>query len=545
MSSTDTLVLIAGGSLVGLSTAVFLAHHGIAATLVERHPGTSIHPRAVGYYPRTCELLHQVGLEEAAAHAASGFQSHRIRAAVESLSGEVFSSREELAGEESLGDLTPSRLLLLPQDRLEPLLRARAEELGAHLLFGTELLSFEEDPGGVTAVLGGTDGTTRTVRAGYLVACDGPRSTVREALKVPRHGRGVLSRHVSIAFHADLRAVLKDRRYSVVHVKNPQVTGILVHDDTLTGGTLIVGLDAASPQHEENLDAFTDERCADLVRAALGTPEAEVTVRSRFPWDMAEQIAEGFVHGRVLLAGDAAHVLPPTGGYGANTGIADAHNLAWKLALVIEGAAGTGLVDTYDAERGPVAAYTAQQASLQLAVRSNAATPEQRAELADELTVTMGQAYRSAAVVPEPGDEPQPVPRDPRVLRGAAGTRAPYAVFDRRGRRGPLSTLDLFGEGFVLLAGERGASWTAAATAAACTLAVDVASWRVVPDGEAGEGTLCDPSGRWADRYAVGPEGAVLVRPDGYVAWRSAGAEPAGDEAGALTRTLRGVLART
>lgn len=149
--STDAPVLIVGGSLVGLSTALFLAHHGVRCTLVERHPGTSVHPRAVGYYPRTAELLRQAGVEDAALKEAAGFETHRTRAGVTSLAGEVLFSKEELAGDDELGDLTPSRLLLLPQDRLEPLLRERAEQLGADLRFGTELLSFAEDPEGVTA----------------------------------------------------------------------------------------------------------------------------------------------------------------------------------------------------------------------------------------------------------------------------------------------------------------------------------------------------------------------------------------------------------
>ncbi|MFF8943902.1 FAD-dependent oxidoreductase [Streptomyces sp. NPDC014864] len=540
MSSSDAPVLIVGGSLVGLSAAVFLAHHGVRCTLVERHPGTSIHPRAVGYYPRTAELLRQAGVEDAALREAAGFEAHRTRAGVTSLAGEVLFSKEELEGGDELGDLTPSRLLLLPQDRLEPLLRDRAVELGADLRFGTELLSFAEDPDGVTAVLADGDGDTRTFRSDYLVACDGPRSTVREALKVPRRGRGVLSRHVSIAFGADLRPVLGDRRYSVVHVKNPDVMGILVHDDTLTGGTLIVGY---RPEDGESLDDFTDARCAELVAAAVGSPEVEVTIRSRFPWDMAEQVAEEFVHGRVLLAGDAAHVVPPTGGYGANTGIADAHNLAWKLALVVDGVAGADLLRTYDAERRPVAAYTAEQGSLQLAVRSGSATPEQQAATADALTVTMGQAYRSTAVVPEPGAEALPAPADPRTLRGRAGTRAPYVVLARDGA--PVPTLDLFGSGFVLLAGERGGEWLTAAAAAAAALGLKLTARRVVPGSGGGSGTLADPDGQWAERYGgLAPEGAVLVRPDGVVAWRSPGADPAGEEAAVLTAVLRTVLAR-
>ncbi|WP_030420265.1 MULTISPECIES: FAD-dependent oxidoreductase [unclassified Streptomyces] len=537
--SPSAPVLIVGGSLVGLSTALFLARHGVRCTLVERHPGTSIHPRAVGYYPRTGELLRQAGVEDAAVREAAGFATHRTRAGVTSLAGEVLFSKEELEGDDDLGDLTPSRLLLLPQDRLEPLLRYRAAELGADLRFGTELSSFVEDPEGVTAVLGDDNGA-RTFRSSYLVACDGPRSTVREALKVPRQGRGVLSRHVSIAFGADLRPVLGERRYSVIHVKNDQVTGILVHDDTLTGGTLIVEY---RPEDGESLEDFTEGRCAELVRAAVGAPAAEVTIRSRFPWDMAEQVAEGFVHGRVLLAGDAAHVVPPTGGYGANTGIADAHNLAWKLALVVGGVAGPGLVDTYDTERRPVAGYTAEQGALQLALRSGTATPEQRAAVADAVTVTSGQAYRSAAVVGEPGGAHLPVASDPRALRGVPGTRAPYATLSRGGE--PVSTLDLFGRDFVLLTGERGGEWISAAVSASAELGLRLVARRVVPGAGGGAGTLTDPDGTFSERYGgLRPEGAVLVRPDGVVAWRSPGADPRGEETGVLTAVLRSVLAR-
>ncbi|MFD4791491.1 FAD-dependent oxidoreductase [Streptomyces sp. NPDC058459] len=536
MSTSSTRVLIAGGSLVGLSTAMFLARHNVPCVLVERHPGTSIHPRAVGYYPRTAELLRTAGVEEAAKTAAAGFEKHRTRAGVVSLAGEVLFSKEELEGGDELLDLTPAKLLLLPQDRLEPLLRARAAELGADLRFGTELVSFTQDDDGVTAVTRDSDGVESTVRADYLVAADGPRSTVRETLGIRREGRGVLSRHVSIAFGADFAAVLGERRYSVVHVKNDTVTGILVHDDTLTEGTLIVGYD---PDRGESLEDFTDARCAELVRAAIGSDTVEVTVRSRFPWDMAELVAERFVAGRVLLAGDAAHQIPPTGGYGANTGMADAFNLAWKLALVLDGTAGAGLVDTYQQERHPVGLYTARQGSLQLALRSGTATEEQRAATDDAMTVTMGQAYPAGAFVAEEDAGALPLTSDPRTLSAQPGTRAPYVVLERDGA--PLATLDLFGAGFVLLTGADGRSWTEAARAARAELGVALDVHSVTADGSDG---LADPDGRWADAYGTSAGGAVLVRPDGVVAWRSRGAVAADGQVSALTSALRRVLAR-
>ncbi|MFI0411622.1 FAD-dependent monooxygenase [Actinomadura sp. 3N508] len=545
MDTIETRVLVVGGSLVGLSTAVFLAQHGIRCTLVERHPSTSIHPRAVGYYPRTVELLRQVGLEDVAKKEAAGYETHRTRAGVESLAGEPLFSREELDGDSDLGDLTPARLLMLTQDRLEPLLRARAEERGADLRFGTELLAFAQDDDGVTAVVRDDDGV-RLVRADYLVGCDGPRSLIRKTVGVPCEGQGVISRHLSIAFHADLHEVLGERRYSVVHVKNAEVMGILVHDDTLTGGVLIVGYD---PVNGESVDDFTDERCAALVRAAIGRDDIQVTIRSRWPWDMAEQVATRFAVGRVLLAGDAAHVIPPTGAYGANTGIADAHNLAWKLALVLSGTAGDGLLATYEEERHPVGSFAARQGALTLASRSGKATGKQQEETADALTVTMGLPYRSAAVVPDGKADRLPQAYDPRALHGEPGTRAPHVWLEHGGE--PICTLDLFGREFVLLAGEQASAWTQAARDAAERLDVPLTARLIMPHssqaaGDAtGEETLADPSGGWHEAYGLEPQGALLVRPDGVVAWRSIGAGQAGEETATLIDVLETVLARS
>ncbi|MCD9880914.1 FAD-dependent monooxygenase, partial [Streptomyces guryensis] len=265
----------------------------------------------------------------------------------------------------------------------------------------------------------------------------------------------------------------------------------------------------------------------------------EVTVRSRFPWDMAELVAERFAEGRVLLAGDAAHQIPPTGGYGANTGIADAFNLAWKLALVLDGTAGADLLGTYEQERRPVGLYTAQQGSLQLALRSGTATEEQLAATDDAMTVTMGQAYPAGAFVAEEEAGAPALTSDPRTLSGRPGTRAPYVVLGRDGA--PLATLDLFGSRFVLLAGADGQSWADAARTAGARLDVALDVHRITADGDEGP---ADPGGRWADAYGVTAGGAVLVRPDGIVAWRSRDALPAGERAAALTSALRRVLAR-
>jgi putative polyketide hydroxylase len=524
MSESRVPVLVVGGSLVGLSTALFLSRLGVKCLLVERHPDTSVHPRAVGYYPRTVELLRSAGLEEAVLKAATGFATHRTRAGVESLAGKELFSREEMEGDDDLAAVTPCRLLLLTQDRLEPLLRARAGELGADLRFSTRLESFTQDATGVDAELADVrTGERHRVRAGFLVAADGPRSAVREALGVPRTGRGVMSHHVSIAFEADMAEALRGRRFSVVHVQNATVTGILVHDDTLREGTLIVAYD---PAKGESVDDFTGERCTELVRAAIGLDGIPIRIRSQFPWDMAEQTAQRYVDGRVLLAGDAAHVIPPTGGYGANTGIADAHNLAWKLATVIAGTAGPGLLGTYDAERRPVGDYAAAQGALQLAVRSRRATPEEQAAAVDAQVVTMGYRYGGG------GD----LAADPATRRAELGTRAPHVFVTRDGVQ--MSTLDLFGNGFVVLSGVEGQAWSTAAAAAGNALGMAVTAYRVA--AAAAPGVLVNDTGAFADAYDLPAAGAVLVRPDGFVAWRkdAPGDDPGADLAAALRRAL-------
>lgn len=540
MSYGRVPVLIVGGSLVGLSTALFLAVERIPCLLVERHPGTSIHPRAVGYYPRTLEILRGAGLEETVLQAATGFRNHTMLAGLESLTGRVFWSRDELAGSEGLDDLTPSRMILLPQDRLEPLLRNRAELLGARTCYGTELVSFGADETGVTSVLRDrATGTEQTVRSDYLVGADGPRSLVRETLDVPRHGRGVISYQLSIAFTAHMREALDGRRFSVAHVRNAEVTGTLVHDDTLTEGTLVVGYD---PDGGDSPQDFTDERCVRLVRAAIGVPDLEVRIRSRFPWEMAEFASEEYRRGRMFLAGDAAHVIPPTGGYGSNTGIADAHNLAWKLASVIRGTAGAGLLDSYDAERRPLGDIVAHQGALELAVRTNTATDEQRAQIKDPLSLTMGYRYVSGAVVNDSGDEAAvpPAITDPRTTGGRPGTRAPHLLVESEGKE--ISTLDLFGRGFTLLAGQDADPWCEAAGTAALELGLRLAVHRT--GGSRGR-VLHPVAGDFTAAYGVGPRGAVLVRPDGFVAWRSHGAcSSVGGSADGLGTVLRRLLAR-
>ncbi|MFE9255817.1 FAD-dependent oxidoreductase [Streptomyces sp. NPDC006879] len=532
-----TDVLIVGGGITGLSCALFLRQHGVKVVLVERHVSTSIHPRAWGWYPRTLELFRASGVEEDILAAAAGYAGHRRQATVESLAGAELKSAM-LPEPGDLSSLTPSRQISLGQDRMEPIVRAGAEAAGADLRFHTELVHFERPAGEDGPVLATVkdrgSGRERTVRARWLVAADGGRSPVREALGIARRGRGVLQQQVSILFSADLEGPLDGRRFSICQIENEQLKGaVLGHDDTLSRGTLIVQL---RPEDGWTVADFTPERSIELVRSAIGDPTVDVQIIGVLPWELAALSAERFRDGSVFLIGDAAHVVPPIGGYGANTGVQDAHNLAWKLAAVLRGEAGEELLDSYDTERRPVAEATLLQAQLRLMVRSGRATAEQRAATLDVLTVMLGHAYPSAAA---PGTH-LPQFREPQELNGEPGTRAPHlpVLLSGDGGRTPGSLLDVYGKGFVLLAGPSGEHWRTAAEAAgrAVGAALSAVSFGVELEDLSEDG--------WHLRYAVPADGAVLVRPDGFVAWRSPEDTTGPDAEAAITRALRRALAR-
>ncbi len=526
-----TDVLIVGGGITGLSCALFLRHHGVRCVLVERHASTSVHPRAWGWYPRTLELFRSVGVEEEVLRAAAGYAEHRRQATVESLVGRELKAAM-LPEPGDLSALTPSRQISLGQDRMEPIVREAAARAGAVLRYGTEMTSFErpEGPDGpvVATVKDRDTGEERRVRARRLVAADGGRSPVRETLGIRRVGRGTLQHQVSILFRADLRGPLDGRRFSICQIENDELSGaVLGHDDTLRRGTLIIQY---RPEQGETPEDFTTERSVRLVRSAIGDPDAEVEIIGVLPWELAALSAERFRDGSVFLIGDAAHVIPPIGGYGANTGVHDAHNLAWKLAAVLRGEAGEGLLETYDAERRPVAEATIAQAQLRLLVRSGRADEEQRRATADVLAVMLGHSYPSAA---EPGSE-LPVFREPAELTGEPGTRAPHVPVRIGDAEAPASVLDVYGSSLVLL--HAAPVWRGAGEEAARRTGVRLRT--------AGFGTeLHDLSEQgWQARYGVTAEGAVLVRPDGFVAWRSAGVPR--DGAAALEEALRRTLAR-
>jgi putative polyketide hydroxylase len=535
----ETPVLVVGGALTGLSSAVFLGAQGVRCLLVERHPDLLIHPRLRGVTPRAVEALRQVGLEPAIRRASfatgEGYTWVPVRA--DTLAGE-HQVAEEPQEDDQAGEASPAAFAPIDQDRLEVLLRGRAEEFGADVRFSTELLSFEEDAEGVTALLRDRrDGAERTVRAGWLVAADGANSPVRERLGIGTDGPGVLFHTVTAMIEADLAPALRGRRVSIAYLQRPRpFTILMAHDEAGRRWVFATGYD---PAHGESVEDFTDERCVEMVRAAAGLPDVAVRLRPQIPgtdlkvlgFSVGARVARAYRGGRVFLVGDAAKIVPPTGGLGGSTGILDAHNLAWKLAAVLRGQAGPGLLDTYHAERHPVGLLTMQQALARFGARMAPGGGE-APPIIDYSAVAFGYQYRSAAVLGAAEDGAPPLL--PGQLRGQPGTRAPHLPL--AGDGGPRSTIDLYGRGFVLLAGPDGGAWAKAADAASQRLGVPLDAYRFGVDLEAAGGA------DGAAAHGLTAAGALLVRPDGFVAWRSR--EAAADAGAALEAAVAAVLGR-
>ncbi|HJZ45894.1 MAG TPA: FAD-dependent monooxygenase [Roseiflexaceae bacterium] len=525
----STPVLIVGGSLVGLSTAVFLAWHGVRSLLVERHPSTAIHPRVASLTARTLELFQTVGLAPAIRGVEPAFSEDNVVPIMESLIGQEFDrAMEDMSAYFTAA--SPARGSLIAQDVLEPLLRAHAEQLGADLRYATELIAFDQDDAGISATIRERgSGATRTVRARYLVAADGGQSSIRAQLGIAQHGPGSLAHLISMIFEADLMELFRKRHAIMGIVNNDTISfGFLVPYDRSAGRPDVYRLDLAYDPNTETLADYGEARCLDLIRAAVGVPDLPVKLKTVLEWEMAARVSDRFGQGRVFLVGDAARVQPPTGALGGNTGIAEAHNLAWKLAAVLRGEAGEALLDTYDTERRPIAEITVEQVVLLSQERQS----EQLALTVNTLIVNLGYRYQAGALLPEHNDDLLLI-QDPLLWRGEPGTRAPHLVLERAGEQ--LSTLDLFGHHFVLLIGPEGQTWRAAARRVAAQLNIPLDIHQV-------GGELVDVGSRFCDTYGVNASGAVLVRPDDVIGWR---AQTIGeDPERALAHALASLLCR-
>lgn len=573
MREIETPVLIVGGAGCGLASAIFLSELGIDSWLIERHASTSPAPKAHYINPRTMELFREVGLADRIYLVGAPLENMQRVGWYTSLGGDGPLDRKTIAQMDSFGGgslkaayekCSPCRATNYPQLRLEPLMHDHASSLPhAHLNYHHELVSFEQDAGGVAAtILNRDDDTQYRVRAKYMIGADGGRK-VGPDLGVVMDGPERLIDMMSAHFIADLSPWIDDDTPMIRWFNNPDAIG-----GTWGSGVIVAMGPESYDRHSrewlvhfsfapDDPAQFSQETIVPRLRELLKIPGLDLEVVRMNNWQVQGVLAQQFKYGRIFLAGDAAHRHPPTTGLGLNSAIQDAHNLAWKLAAVLNGGAGEGLLETYEAERRaatghnvewalfsfqnhlvidaaigliPGAPMEVNQGAYHLLFSDTPIGRSRRQRLAEVVNtqrmefqaqeIEMGYAYASEAIIADGTAPPETDPMGGHYVQTARpGHRAPHVWLDRGGER--VSTLDLYGNGkFALLAGPSGTAWCEAATALAQDEGHHINVHRI---GQGGD--LTDPSGEWLKIAEIEADGAVLVRPDGHVCWRSTNAQ--------------------
>lgn len=497
----DTQVIIIGGSLVGLSAAAFLAWRGVKTIVIEKHRASALHPRAQGFTEHTLEFYRAIGIANRIPTADPSFRLRR--ATVTSLVGEV---KNEARWTPSSGPnavrqeraLSPAGMAGLAQDKLEPILRERARELGAELLLGMELLSFEETGDGVVATTRDRESDRiSSLSAKYMIAADGAGSAVREALGIEMHGVGHIMNIRSVLFQCPAADKFLERGFQQFEIEQEGFKAFLTTYGDSRWVLMFYGGEVKR----------SGEYASDI-RRALGA-DLPFEIITSGAWEMAGRIADVYSKGRVFLAGDAAHQLPPTrGGYGANTGIDDAWNLAWKLGLVLDGTSKPTLLDTYSAERQPVGWLRHQQTFARPDYARYVGNALSNETVYDDKAMELGQLHRSDIILDSSGN--LPAAAHPDEWAGQPGTRAPHLWIDAHRRQ---STIDLFTRSFVFVTED--ARWENAAQEARGETRFTFEIIRI------GKDILINDTISFADAFGVGLEGAALIRPDGLVCWRT------------------------
>ncbi|KAF5621318.1 phenol 2-monooxygenase [Fusarium tjaetaba] len=504
-------VIIIGSSMVGMTLGVLLGYHGVKSVSFDRHPSTAIHPRAALFLLRSVEIFRQLGLEdELRSESASNFDLDAGMIIVEKLvGGKVLASMQESDPAE-VAKASPSRRLWLTQNMFEPLLRKRAKEFGAAQEFSETVVHYEELSDGVLVVVQNVQSKSyRKFKTKYLVSCDGNRSATRRKEGIEWQGPGVLGESISINFKADLTPYLGTRaKHGVTYISNPAIDAGFRLESGGKAGFMIVT--RAGDKRSFSPDSVSERDAKQYFKEASGiVDDIDIKVDSISYWSVAAFNAERFMstNGRVFIAGDAAHVMPPTGGMGGNTGIQDVHNLAWKLAYVLREKAGTSLLQTYDTERQPVAGLTMRQAYSRLQKRVFRKVPDEP-ELPD-ITCEIGYRYPSAAAahIQNAGSDQY---EDPYAPLAMPGSRFPHVPLVQNNLQ--ISTLDLIKTNFVLFTTDPSSPWIEAAK----DMRPEIDTHSINRD----TGTFNDPDDAFSRICKISEGEAILVRPDGFIAWR-------------------------
>ena len=583
-------VLIAGGGGAGLTASMLLSRLGVETLLVSRYAETSRLPKAHILNQRTMEIFADAGVADAILERSTPTENMRGVAWYSGLAGDGGQRHgQRLAFTEGWGAghtdpdyiaASPCAAANLPLIRLEPILKGYAESFPqATVRFHHELVDLAQDDDGVTSTILDRDtGKTYQARSAYVLGADGGR-TIGALLGIEMEGMTNLRDVVTVHMSADLSPYFSDSEPMIRWVYNPD------HPEHLDFGCVLVGVGPGQwgdrseewvvnmPYPYEHPDASDPEKVMRRIGESLGVPDFAPEIHTISKWVMEHLLAERFSVGRVFLLGDAAHRHPPTGGLGLNSAIQDAYNLCWKLAAVLAGRAGPGLLETYDAERRPVDAanigaavaaamnhssvVTALGLSPEKSIEQNwealrplwddtAESPQRRHGLTQAIAthsiefrqhgVDFGYCYQSGAIV----EDGSPAPRRIDAVRiyepsTRPGSPLPHAWVERAGERIALGSLVHDGH-FVLIAGEDGGDWADAARRLASEHGIPLRATRV----GFGDVDHVDVRCAWLKNRDISSTGAVLVRPDGFIAFRAteAVADPHSELAGALDSIL-------
>lgn len=574
----ETDVLVVGSGPMGAATALALATYGVRVHVVTRWNWLANSPRAHITNQRTVEVFRDLGVEQEVTQYAMPWEHMGDMVFGTSLAGEELARLRICGtGEDRRSEYlqaSPCTNLDIPQLYLEPILVNGAAARGASFAFNTEYLDHQQDERGVTVRLEDRlTGRQYTAKAKYLIGADGGRSKIVEQLGLPLEGHMARAGTAYVLFEADLSRYVAHRP-SVIHFAvSPAasygeiglglIRAVRPWNSWITGW----GFDMSAGEPD-----FSEEALRSKIRTLVGDPELQLEIKSTSTWYVNQAYATEYSSGRVFCGGDAVHRHPPSNGLGSNTSIQDAFNLAWKLAYVLQGYADASLLATYSPERAPIGRQVVQRANqsrkeyakLHEAFRTVgsadpvAATVAKlrdpspdgvavRQALAEALElkefefnshgVELNQRYISTAVLPDPDAGEEKWARNPELYAQATtrpGAKLPHAwLVDERGHR--ISTLDVIGKGkFSLLTGLGGRAWVSAAKR------LDLPYLRTVVTGDRGSR---DPYLAWARLRDIDEAGALLVRPDGYIAWRQAAGVWNEDEAliqlrGALSAVL-------
>ncbi len=531
-------VLIVGAGPIGLAMGLVLDRFGIKNLILERSPSTTDHPKAHGCSIRTMEMFRVWGLDEPIR--AGGLRPERSQLwFCESVTGRVF-------GVPRVSEsyfVSPVGNCTVTQDVVENVLdeAVRSNQLTT-LRRRCEVVDVDPDEDGVTATAHDLEtGDTFQVRADYVIACDGVASGIRSALDIPLEGQGEVARTCSYQYRAETKHLPQVHQCFGFSVwpDDPTVPPGWVMFAGNTGDRWIYTTPLASDAADDSTSLLDEDHLIHVLRAHWGIPDLEIELINMKTWRASALLPETFRRDRVILAGDACHLIPASGGLGMNSGFQDVQNLGWKLALVLQGRAPDRLLDTYESERRPVlqaiidwsvANSDRMRESAQAMARRHD-DPEAMFKvvanfeaIADAEAQVLGLTYEKGALIPD-GTTPPPFRADYYWPTDRPGSRFPHVWMDASWTE---STIDWFDTRFVLVCGPNADEWRRAGEQIAGLSAVPLAVRSLV--------TMASPC-------TIEPDGAVLVRPDGFVAWRPAGAEVRGDREAALHDAMSRIVA--